>query len=153
MKTLFKSILPLFIIVTSLFSCDNNDDVVASPPPPPPIDAPYFTYAEGGGTTINVPNPSASLASSTIFARTGSDTEIEINLFSLVIGVYTINDTNHFTYYKPGTSIVWTGYTGTVTITENASGKLSGNFDINSGNGSPMINSVSGSFENITINP
>lgn len=152
MKTLFKSILPLFIVVTSLFSC-NNDETVSSPPPPPPIDAPYFTYAEGGGTIMNITNPSATLASSTIFARTGSDTEIEINLFSLAIGVYTVNDTNHFTYYKPGTSIIWTGYTGTIIITANSDGKLSGSFDINSGTGSPMINSVSGNFENIAINP
>ena len=149
--TILKSIFALFLVTTSLISCNDNDDV-ASPPPPPGL--PEFLYAEGGATSMStVTTPYANATTNSIFAVNSGTTVIEINLSTLVLGVYTINATNHFTYYKPGTAITWTGFTGNVTITSNADNKLSGTFDINSGNGSPTINEVHGSFRDIVINP
>lgn len=148
MKTIiFKSIVVLFMLA-SLTSC--NNDETSSPPPPGLAE---FLYAEGGGATTTVPNPSANASTNTIFARNDATTIIEMNLSTLVIGAYPINATNRFTYYKPGTAIVWTGFTGTIYITANEFGKISGYFDINSGNGSPTINQVNGTFSNVTINP
>ncbi|SFA69848.1 hypothetical protein SAMN05660845_0092 [Flavobacterium swingsii] len=149
--TILKSILALFLVTTSLVSCNDNDDV--SPPPPPP-GLPEFLYAEGGAPSMStVTTPYANASSGSIFGVNTGTTVIEIDLPSLVIGVYPINATNTFTYFKPGTAITWTGFTGNVTITRNDDNKLSGTFDINSGNGSPMINEVHGSFTNLVINP
>ena len=149
--TIIKSIFTLFLVATSLVSCNDNDDVV-SPPPPPGL--PEFLYAEGGAPTMStVTTPYANNSSGNIFGVNTGTTVIEIDLPYLVIGVYPINATNTFTHFKPGTAITWTGYTGNVTITSNTDNKLSGTFDINSGNGSPTINEVHGSFTNIVINP
>jgi len=151
MKTrILKAILTLFLITTSLTSCNDNDDA-GNPPPPPSL--PEFLYAEGGATSMTVTTPYANTSSNSIIAVNTGTRVIEINLAHLVVGVYTIDATNRFTYYKPGTAITWTGYTGTVTITSTSDNKLTGTFDINSGNGSPMINQVNGSFTNIPINP
>jgi hypothetical protein len=149
--TIFKSILTIFLLTTSLVSCNDNDDV-ASPPPPPGL--PEFLYAEGGATSMSaVTTPYADASSKSIFGVNSGSTVIEMNLSSLAIGTYTIDATNHFTYFKPGTAITWTGFTGNVTITSTSDNKLSGTFDINSGNGSPTINEVHGTFTNIVINP
>jgi hypothetical protein len=152
MKTnIIKSILTLCLVTTSLISCNDNDDV-GSPPPPPSL--PEFLYAEGGAASMStVTTPYANASSKSIFAVNSGSTVIEINLSSLAVATYTINATNTFTYFKPGTAITWTGFTGNVTITRNSDNKLSGTFDINSGNGSPTINEVHGSFTDIVINP
>jgi hypothetical protein len=152
MKTaILKSILALCLVTTSIISCNDNVDV-ASPPPPPGL--PEFLYAEGGATSMStVTTPYANTSSKSIFAVNSGSTVIEIKLSSLAVATYTINTTNMFTYFKPGTAITWTGYTGTVTITENVDNRLTGSFNINSGNGSPMINEVNGTFSNIVINP
>ncbi|WP_395048020.1 hypothetical protein [Flavobacterium sp.] len=149
--TIIKSIFTLFLVATSLVSCNDNDDVV-SPPPPPGL--PEFLYAEGGAPSMStVTTPYANASSGNVFGVNTGTTVIEIDLPYLLIGLYPINATNTFTYFKPGTAITWTGYTGNVTITSNTDNKLSGTFDINSGNGSPTINEVHGSFTNIVINP
>jgi len=149
MKTLiFESIATLFIL-TSITSCNNEE--TASPPPPPGLGD--FYYAEGGGPITAVPNPSADASTATIFARNDAALVIEMNLSTLVVGAYPINATNRFRYYQPGSPLVWTGFTGTIYITANEFGKLSGFFDINSGDGNAMINQVNGSFSDITINP
>lgn len=149
--TILKSIFTLFIITTGLISCNDNDDV-SSPPPPPALSE--FLYAEGGATSMStVTTPYANASTKSIFAVNTGTTVIEINLSSLALASYPINATNLFTYFKPGTAITWTGFTGNVTITRNSDNKLSGTFDINSGNGSPTINEVHGSFTDIVINP
>lgn len=65
---------------------------------------------------------------------------------------WTIDDTtNFFTYLKPGTTGMWTGSAGIVTITANANNILSGTFSISSGSGINDVTSLSGSFTNIPI--
>lgn len=151
--SILKSILVLFIVTISFISCnDNDDEIVAGPPPPPGL--PEFLYAEGGAPSMStVTTPYAGDSANTIFAVDTGTTVIEIKLAHLAVGVYPINATNTFTYFKPGTAITWTGFTGNVIITRNTDNKLTGTFDINSGSGSPMINQVNGSFSNIPINP
>ena len=152
MKTKIINAMVALFLITGFLSCNDNDDVVA--PPPIPVSKDGFFYAEGGATSMStVSTPYANAAANRILAIDTGTSVIEINLWALVIGVYTIDATNTFTYYKPGTAITWTGHTGTVTITRNENNKLSGTFDINSGNGSPMINQVNGTFRNIVINP
>ena len=147
-KYILKPILALFMLSVSLISCTKNEEEAT-----PISTTPIFLYSEGGGATETVTTPYAVATSKSIFATTSGRTIIEINLSNLSVGAYTLDATNHFTYYKPGTSIIWTGYIGTINITANASNKISGNFHINSGNGSPTINEVSGTFTNIIINP
>lgn len=150
-NNILKSVLALFFLTSILISCDNDDDAVASPPPP---GLPELLYAEGGISTMSsVTNPIALSSSKEIFGRNGSTNVIEIKLSSLAVGTYTISAVNQFTYIRPTTSSPWTAVTGTITITMNTGTELSGSFDLTAGNSTLGINSVSGSFSNITINP
>ena len=146
--TILKQILALFMLSVSLTSCDKDDDT-----PAPVAKTPEFFYAEGGASTMStVANPYASAASKTIYAKTGENTIIEIHLASLAIGTYTINDMNSFVY-KPTSTQTWTSISGTIMITRNESNTLNGGFEMNAGDGIATVNSVSGNFANISINP
>jgi hypothetical protein len=101
---------------------------------------------------ISVSTPYASNQYKSIFGVDNSNTIIEINLTSIAQGTYTIdNSTNFFSYLKPGSSGIWSGTTGTVTITSNANNKLSGSFSMSAGSGINGVNTVNGTFTNITI--
>lgn len=150
-NNILKSVLALFILTSILISCDNDNEVVASPPPP---GLPELLYAEGGVSTMtSVTNPIALSSSNEIFGRNGSTNVIEIKLSSLAVGTYSLSAANQFTYTRLGTSSPWTAVTGTITITMNTGTELSGNFNLTAGNSSLGINSVTGSFSNITITP
>lgn len=150
-NNILKSVFALLILSVTLLSC-NHDDEAASPPPPPGL--PELLYAEGGESTMtSVTNPIALSSSKEIFGRNGSTNVIEIKLSSLAVGTYTISGVNQFTYTRLGTSSPWTAILGTITITMNTGTELSGSFDLTAGNSTLGINSVSGSFSNITINP
>ncbi len=149
MKTIIsKPILALFMLTVCLQSCDGDDDS-----PTPTAKTPEFFYAEGGATTMStVANPYVSASSKTIYAKTGDNTIIEIHLASLAVGTYAINDINSFVY-KPTPTQTWTSISGTVMITRNESNTLNGGFEMNAGDGIATVNSVSGNFANIPINP
>jgi hypothetical protein len=150
-KNILKSVVAFFVLTSILISCDNDDDAVASPPPP---GLPELLYAEGGApSSSSVTNPIAIASTKEIFGRNGATNVIEIKLSSLAVGTYTISAVNQFTYTRPTTSSPWTAVTGTITITMNTGTEISGNFNLTAGNSSLGINSVSGSFSNITITP
>ncbi len=140
----------MLILSVALFSCSSDSDDNNSTPTP---STNGFLYAENGSTTmISVSTPYASNQYKSIFGVDNSNTIIEINLTSIAVGSYTIDDTtNFFAYLKPGTTGMWNGSAGTVTITANANNKLSGTFSITSGSGISGVNLVSGSFTNIPI--
>lgn len=148
MKTsILKPILALFILSISLISCNKDENT-----PVPVAKTPEFFYAEGGASTMStVTNPYASASTKTVYAKTGANTIIEINLGSLAVGTYTINATNHF-IYKPNTTQTWTSISGTIIITRNESNVIDGSFEMNAGDGIGSVNSVSGNFANISIN-
>ena len=140
----------MLVLSVALFSCSSDSDD-NNPTPTPSANG--FLYAENGSTTmISVSTPYASNQYKSIFAADTNNTVIEINLTSIAVGSYTIDDTtNFFAYLKPGTTGMWNGSAGTVTITANANNKLSGTFSITSGSGISGVNLVSGSFTNIPI--
>lgn len=108
-----------------------------------------FTYKENNGSELQMPNAEARSQYKSIFASEASNNPlIEINLTSLSVGDYTIGSANQLSYLK-GTSL-WTASGGTVKITNNANGKLSGNF-ISQGVGITGVNSLSGTFTDIEI--
>jgi hypothetical protein len=100
-----------------------------------------------------VSNPYATAGVNKIFGNNASVNVVEITLQNLAIGVYTIGERNQFKYTRPGTTSVWTAISGTVTILENENNKISGSFDLTAGNSDLGINSVSGSFKRVTVNP
>ena len=71
---------------------------------------------------------------------------------SLVVGAYTIEHGNEFTYTRPSTSSPWIAGTGTILITEKTDTTISGSFVLNSGSSDLGINVVNGSFRNVPIN-
>ena len=148
MKTnLLKTVLLLFIAITSLTSCDDDDEV------PEIVEPVIFNYAEGGNTLTEVSNPYANATTNKIFANNARENVIEITLQDLAVGSYTISGSNQFKYTRPGTTSVWTAISGTVIILEKENNKISGSFDLTAGNSDLGINSVSGSFKRVTVNP
>lgn len=146
----FLSILTLVLFTTAFTSCSGDDDNSTGGNQ----DTPGFFYAENGATTMQtVDTPYANGAFNSIFAVDASNTIVEINLTSLNAGTYAIGSGNAFTYLKPGSGSMWAASAGTVVITANAAGKLSGTFDITAGSGITGVNSVSGHFTDITVNP
>lgn len=108
-----------------------------------------FTYKENVGADMQMEVAEARTQYKTIFGTTSSgNPKIEINLTSLNVGDYTIGTSNQLSYLK-GTGI-WSASGGTVNITANANGKLSGTF-ISQGAGISGINALSGTFTDIEI--
>ncbi len=108
-----------------------------------------FTYKENNGPEMQMQVVEARTQYNTIMATTTSaDPGIEINLTSLNAGDYTIGGTNGVYYLKGGG--MWSASGGTVKITSNANGKLSGTF-VSQGSGIAGITSLSGSFTDIEI--
>ena len=151
MKTTFLKSALLFLLITSFTSC-NNDDAVAGIIAPPGL--PEFLYGEGGATSLtSVTNPIAIASSSEIFGRNGTTDVVKIKIRFLVIGVYEIGGGNEFTYTRVGTTSPWTAISGRIIITAVDRNQITGTFDLTAGNSSLGINSVSGRFSNITVNP
>jgi Family of unknown function (DUF6252) len=148
--TILKSVLVVFTLLFSFVSC-NDDDASASPPPP---GLPELLYAEGGAPSLtSTTDPIADASSKEIYGRNGATEVVKIKLTSLAVGTYTIGSGNEFTYTRPTTSSPWVAFSGTITVTENASNKISGTFNLTSGNSDLGINSVEGQFTNVVINP
>ena len=140
----------MLILSVTLLSCSSDSDDNNSSQNP---STNGFLYAENGSATMtSVSSPYANNQYKSIFAVNNSNTIIETNLTSLAEGSYTIDDaTNFFAYLKPGTTGMWNGSAGTVTITANANNKLTGTFSITSGSGINDVTSLSGSFTDIPI--
>lgn len=134
----------------SLISCDRDTDPT---PTPAVIEPAIFEYAEGGATLRTVTNPFANATSKKIFGNDAAVNIVEINLTSLAIGTYTIGSGNTFKYKRPAQSSIWTAISGTIRIIENDGSKISGSFDLTAGDSDLGINSVSGSFKRVVINP
>ena len=129
----------------------NNDEKVASPPPPGLTE---FLYREGGAPSLSsVTDPIANASSKEIFGRNGTTEVVKIKIRFLVIGVYEIGGGNEFTYTRVGTTSPWTAISGRIIITAVDGNQITGTFDLTAGNSSLGINSVSGRFSNITVNP
>jgi hypothetical protein len=148
--TILKSVLAIILLSTSLISCDRDKPT----DPTPVVDPTAFVYAEGGASSMSsVTNPIAYATAKEIFGRNSATEVVKIKLTSLAVATYTIGSGNEFTYTRPTTSSSWTAVTGTITITENADNKISGTFNLTAGNSTLGINSVSGSFKRVVINP
>ena len=151
MKTTFLKSALFLLLIINLTSC-NNDDAVAGIPAPPGLSE--FLYGEGGATSLtSVTNPIAIASSSEIFGRNGTTDVVKIKIRFLVIGVYEIGGGNEFTYTRVGTTSPWTAISGRIIITAVDRNQITGTFDLTAGNSSLGINSVSGRFSNITVNP
>ncbi len=150
MKTIFKLIVAFIFI--SLSSCDRDD-----PAPTPIIVEPaIFEYAEGGAPSRStVTNPFANASTKKISGNNAAVNVVEMTLTSLAIGTYTISSSsgNSCKYTRPGQALVYTAITGTITILENDGSKISGSFDLTAGDSGLGINTVSGSFKRVIINP
>jgi hypothetical protein len=159
-KTILKSVLVACLSTTSFISCSSDavvsnetTNTILSKPPPPGLTE--FYYKEGGALGYtSLPTPFAVASTKTIVGKSSTGVYvIEMKLSSLAIGTYPINSINKFTYRKPGTTAIWQAITGTITISLNGSGMLSGSYNMTSGTGIPSVNSVSGYFELIPLNP
>lgn len=146
---ILKSILATILLITSITSC-TDDDV---PVPAPIVEAASLAYAEGGASLAYVTNPFANASTKTIFGNNASTNIVEIKLSSLAVGTYTISSENRFKYTRVGTTSPWNAVLGTITINSNTDNKVSGYYDLTAGDSDLGINSVSGKFINVVINP
>lgn len=149
-NNLLKVLFVLFSVLT--ISCSKNDDDPIIPIAPVQVDG--FYYAENGSsTTTKAASAQVNGAFDTIIAKDASNVTLcEINLTALTAGTYTIDNTNNaFAFVRNGVG-TFIGSAGTVTITSNSGGKLSGSFNCTAGSGVAGLTSVSGTFTNLPIN-
>ncbi len=111
-----------------------------------------FLYSENGASTqTKMDKADVYAAYNTINANSGSGTGMkicEINLSGLAAGTYNINSSNAFTFVVSG-STTWSATGGSVIITSNSGGKLTGTFDVQ-GSGT-SVTRYSGTFTNLAI--
>jgi len=158
-KTILKSISIVLFMSASLFSC-SSDAVVENEnnssnshllkPPPPGL--PGLYYRENIVIPYSVTSDAfAKNISKIIYGVDSSYNTIEIRLSSFNVGTYNLNNTNLFFYKKIGTNTSWKAHKGTITITSNSFGMLTGTYIMYYGAGDPTINSINGYFEMIPI--
>lgn len=134
------------IIFTSCTSNDDDDNNNGGQT----VEAGFF-YGENGTTTLTkAENAWANGQFNSIIAQNNGATIVEINLSGLTTGTYDLSGQYAFSYVSNGA--IWESSAGTLTITKNESGKLSGTFNATAGSGVSGINSVSGKFNDIPIN-
>jgi hypothetical protein len=151
MKTTFFKALVIFAVLLNV-SCSKDDSSSSGGGASGAANG-LFYGENGAAASQTVDTPYASDTFNSVFAVNSGSTVIEMNLSDIAVGSYAIDATNAFTYIKPGQSNFFIGSAGTIVITANASGKLTGTFSITAGSGIVGVNSVSGTFKNIVINP
>lgn len=151
MKKLFFYLIAGLFATSVLMSCHRNDDEGNSTPTTPAAADGFFYSENGASAQTKMDKADVYAAYNTINANSGSGSGMkicEINLSGLAAGTYAINSSNHFSFVVSG-STTWTATGGSVVITSNANGKLSGTFDVQ-GSGS-SVNRYSGTFTNLVI--
>ena len=111
-----------------------------------------FFYSENGASTPKKSDAAwVNGAYKTIIAQNGGATVFEMNLTGLSTGTYPVGSTNAVVYVIG--SGYWTASFGSVEITGNSGGKLSGKFDVQGSLSGSSVNRVSGTFTNLEIRP
>lgn len=125
----------------------------SEPPAPTPVVTatnPPFSWSENGATSKSTTNASFNTGAQILQAISSDNlTVIQISLTASIPGTYpvsTANPGNDFHY----TNGSYQGTSGSVIITANANGKMSGTF--NTSSTINTITSVTGQFTNIPVN-
>lgn len=150
MKNVIK-FLSVFAITSVIFTSCNRDDNNNNGGNNNPAQDGFFYSENGASAQTKMDNADVYAAYNTINANSGSGAGMkicEINLSGLAPGTYAINSSNQFAFVVTG-STTWTASGGSVIITSNSGGKLTGTFDVQGGGSS--INRYSGTFTNIVI--
>lgn len=147
MKTKFLAI-ALVLFTVALSSCSKDSDSSSSTNPV----TDGFKWTENGGTTVSTAaNAIFSTGFKTLIATDASGaTVFEINLDGTTPATYTIGGANAITYTSVNPFFIVNS--GSVVVTANASGKISGTFQ-GTGTAASGITSVAGTFTNITVTP
>ena len=139
----------LIVLGMLVFSCQKDDSLEEGGAGNGATGAGFF-YAENGSTTLlKADEASAQVQYKTIIAKKDNKTLVEMVLPDLKPGTYSLAARYAFSYVKlPG---VWESSAGTVTITKNEGGKLSGTFDASAGSGITGVTSVTGKFNDLPV--
>nr|WP_294796518.1 hypothetical protein [uncultured Mucilaginibacter sp.] len=144
MKTKLTSILMIAMAAIVFCGCSKKNDQT-------PTTTSGFTWKENSSTTVQTATTATfSTAYKTLIASTAAGTVFEINLSGTAPATYTLNSSNVITYTKVTPYFVATS--GSVIITANAGGKISGTFQ-GAGTAVGGISLVSGSFTDVTVTP
>ena len=150
-----KAIFSILAIVSALiFSSCNKSNTEISTPPASTADG--FTWTENGGTTVKVGFTPFFLAQShSLFVQDAAGASagvlFEFSLTTLAVGTYNLGPNYYVDFLFPGhtTSNKFDPKAGSIIISSNANGKISGMFTATGSAGT--ISSVKGNFNNITI--
>ena len=153
MKSKLSLLVVLFFSITFL-SCNKDDD---NQPIVPVVATPAgdgFSWSENGTDVVKTaPTSRFSDQYNTLYAiDASSNTVYEINLSNDTPGTYLFDSTNAnaLAYVIPGATSYFTADAGSVIITANANGKMSGTFRA-TGTAVNGVTSVSGTFTNINV--
>jgi hypothetical protein len=137
----------------NLLTLVKDGNLSSFPPKATPPPAAGFTWTENGGTTLKTATTATYTTQyKTIYAKDiANNTIFEINLTAGTPATYTLNGSANALAYIVN-SAMFQANSGSVVITTNASGKMSGTFQA-SGTAAGGITSVSGTFTTINIVP
>ncbi len=145
-------LVPILLIAVStvfMFSCKKSKAPTPTPTPAPVNANPPFSWSENGGTAKTTSNVSFH-ASPGIIQAINSDnlTVIQILTHTSSPGTYPVS-TNIGDVDFHYTMTNYTGTSGSVIITSNSNGKISGTFNTSSTSG--VFSTVTGQFTDITV--
>ncbi len=147
-----KALLFIAAVFTAMtFTACSNDDENQVIVPITPVAADGFSWQENGaGALKTAATASFSTQYKTLIAKDASNaTVFEINLDGTAAATYAVDANNAITY--AGVNPYFTATSGSVIVTANAGGKISGTFSA-AGNAAG-ITAISGTFKNITVVP
>lgn len=152
MKTIKTIIFALLIILAS--SCTKDEETAKTGTPTSTTAG--FTWRENdpNSTTIQTAfTPTFSTQYKTMFAKTQAGaTLFEVNLSGTATGSYTIDNSSNVMTYT-GVNPWFIATSGTVVITSNANGKVSGTFEAFRAGAAGTITRIYATFKDITVVP
>ncbi|RYY84914.1 MAG: hypothetical protein EOO15_18285 [Chitinophagaceae bacterium] len=139
-----KRIALFAIVLATLASCKKSSETTNNNTP----GASGFTWTEGSGAAITADSAYFTAAFNTLIVwKQGLGKHIEINLSAGTPATYNFSSGNAFTLITGGSSYAASG--GSLTVSSNANGKISGTFST-SGSGASLT-AVTGSFTDIPV--
>lgn len=148
MKTTFQYIAAMVLLLV-FASCSNDDPATVVPVTAPTANG--FTWSKNGSGTIETAAAASfSTQYKTLIAKDASGATIfEINLDGTTAATYTVGVNNAITFTGVNPYFVATG--GSVIMTSNANGKMSGTFQATGSTSGITV--IDGTFTNIEVNP
>lgn len=144
----FKFTTSAILSLSMLVACTKKSTTSPTPTPTPTPTA-GFTWTENGGTENTADSAYYEAKYKTIKVFKAGKTKIEINLTDGIPATYPLGTSNVFSLIVTGASTIYVATGGSLTITANASSKMTGTFT-STGTGA-SVTKCDGKFTDIAV--